>query len=211
MLRKIVLFSKNVYSQSPSKTCVTLSTQLITVPIIVNVLLLIIGCLGWSATLYAQTGTINGIVVDAGDEPLAKATVSIVSATDSTVLSYTLSDDRGRFDLVRIPARSELLLYITHINSEPYRQKVTLEPKEKRNLDTIRMAGQQLDEVVVNHVAPIRLNGDTSEYKADYLNTRAKTNVEKLLQLLPGLQVNVHCTIYYHSRHVSGIRVNNKD
>ncbi|MBD1426414.1 TonB-dependent receptor [Sphingobacterium arenae] len=167
--------------------------------------------MGWSATLYAQTGTINGIVVDAGDEPLAKATVSIVSATDSTVLSYTLSDDRGRFDLVRIPARSELLLYITHINSEPYRQKVTLEPKEKRNLDTIRMAGQQLDEVVVNHVAPIRLNGDTLEYKADYFKTRPNANVEELLQLLPGLQVNVDGTIYYQGRQVSGIRVNNKD
>lgn len=73
------------------------------------------------------------------------------------------------------------------------------------------MSGNNLDEVVITQVAPVRLNGDTLEYKADYFKTRPNANVEELLQLLPGLQVNVDGTIYYQGRQVSAVRVNNKD
>lgn len=162
--------------------------------------------------LFAQNhGTIAGLVLDADRQPLVKATVSIVAATDSTVLSYSLTDDAGKFKLIRIPAQRELALFITHVNSAPFYQEIRLNPKEELNLDTILMSGNSLEEVVINQVAPIRLNGDTLEYKADYFKTRPNANVEELLQLLPGLQVNVDGTIYYQGRQVSTVRVNNKD
>lgn len=161
---------------------------------------------------FAQNyGTVTGIVTDVEKQPLIKATVSIVSATDSTVLSYSLTDEAGKFKLIRIPAQRDLALYITHINSSPFRREIRLIPKEELALDTIVMSGNNLDEVVITQVAPVRLNGDTLEYKADYFKTRPNANVEELLQLLPGLQVNVDGTIYYQGRQVSAVRVNNKD
>jgi len=162
--------------------------------------------------LFAQNyGSITGVVLDAGSQPLIKATVSLVAATDSTVLSYSLTDDAGKFKLIRIPTQRDLVLYITHVNSSPFHHGIRLKPKEELTLDTIRMSGNSLDEVVVTQVAPIRLNGDTLEYKAGYFKTRPNANVEELLQLLPGLQVNVDGTIYYQGRQVSSVRVNNKD
>ncbi|MFC7523024.1 carboxypeptidase-like regulatory domain-containing protein [Parapedobacter sp. GCM10030251] len=161
---------------------------------------------------FAQNyGTVTGIVTDAEKQPLIKATVSIVSATDSTVLSYSLTDETGKFKLIRIPAQRDLALYITHINSSPFRREIRLIPKEELTLDTLLMSGNNLDEVVITQVAPVRLNGDTLEYKVDYFKTRPNANVEELLQLLPGLQVNVDGTIYYQGRQVSAVRVNNKD
>ncbi len=162
--------------------------------------------------LFSQNyGTITGVVLDADRQPLIKATVSLVAATDSTVLSYSLTDDAGKFKLIRIPTQRDLILYITHVNSSPFHHEIRLKPKEELALDTIRMSGNNLDEVVITQVAPIRLNGDTLEYKAEYFKTRPNANVEELLQLLPGLQVNVDGTIYYQGRQVSAVRVNNKD
>src|SRR5690606_23685747 len=106
----------------------------------------------------------------------------------SVVVTYSLTDDKGTFDLVRIPTRKDLMLHITHVNSTPYSLKINLKPREVLNLDTIFMAGIGLDEVVITQTAPIRLNGDTLEYKADFFKTRPNANVEELLQLLPGLQ-----------------------
>ncbi len=162
--------------------------------------------------LTAQNnGTIKGLVVDATKQPLEKATIAIVSVTDSLVVSYTLTDDDGRFNLIRIPTARQLKVHITHVSSSPYSREFNLKPNETLTLDTVVMAGVNLDEVVVTQVAPIRLIGDTLEFKADYFKTRPNANVEELLQLLPGLQVNVDGSIYYQGRPVSGVRVNNKD
>src|SRR5690606_24294965 len=168
--------------------------------------------IGSSHTLFAQDhGSITGVVVDAEGQPLAKATVSVVADADSLGLSNVLADDAGAVTLIRRPAQRAPSLYVTHVNSAPFQREVRLAPNEELVLDTVHMAGHNLDEVVVTHVAPIRLNGDTLEYKADYFKTRPNANVEELLQLLPGLQVNVDGTIYYQGRQVSGVRVNNKD
>lgn len=164
------------------------------------------------SSLHAQSnGEIKGFVVDADKKPLEKATVSVVSVRDSIVLTYTLTNDKGYFDLARIPVQKDLALFISHVNAAPYEKAFNLKAGQKLNLDTIQLSGVSIEEVVITHVPPIRLNGDTLEYKADYFKTRPNANVEELLQLLPGLQVNVDGTIYYQGRQVSGIRVNNKD
>lgn len=162
--------------------------------------------------LYAQrNGEITGILVDSENKPIDKATVSIVSEQDSIVMSYALTTDKGRFSLAKIPTQQDLLLHISHINISPVVNRINLKPNEKLNLDTIRAEGIAIDEVVIAYQAPIRLNGDSLEYKADYFKTRPNATVEELLKLLPGLQVNVDGTIIYEGREVSGIRVNNKD
>ncbi|MEC3878291.1 carboxypeptidase regulatory-like domain-containing protein [Parapedobacter sp. 10938] len=162
--------------------------------------------------LTAQNnGAIKGMVVDATHQPLEKATIAIVSVTDSIVVTYSLTDNSGKFNLIKIPTAQKLMVHITHVSSSPYSREINLKPNETLALDTVVMAGVSLDEVVVTQVAPVRLIGDTLEFKADYFKTRPNANVEELLQLLPGLQVNVDGSIYYQGKQVSGIRVNNKD
>ncbi len=162
-------------------------------------------------TSAQNNAEIKGTIVNAVGTPLEKATVSVISAEDSIVVSYSLSNAKGQFDLVRLPTKKDLILFISHISSSPYERKMNLQPNEQMDLGNIEMGALSLDEVVISRMAPIRLNGDTLEYKADYFKTRPNATVEELLQLLPGLQVNVDGTIFYQGRQVSGIRVNNKD
>lgn len=154
---------------------------------------------------------IQGDVYDFNKKPLERATISLVSKQDSLVLSYALTDRHGAFELVRVPTERELVLFVSHVNSSLFEKEVLLKPGENIILDSIVMSGNQIEEIVVEGIAPIRLNGDTLEYKADYFKTRPNASVEELLQLLPGLQVNADGTIYYQGREVSGVRVNNKD
>lgn len=162
--------------------------------------------------LFAQNNAeIRGRVFDANLSALEKATVSLVSTSDSMVLTYGLTNDKGEFDLVRLPTGKPLLLYISHVNSSPFEKNILLKAGEKLNLDSIKMKANTIEEVLITAVAPIRMNGDTLEFKADYFKTRPNASVEELLKLLPGLQVNVDGSIFYQGREVSGVRVNNKD
>ena len=162
--------------------------------------------------LYGQNNArIQGSVYDAEQQPLTRATVSLVTKHDSLVVSYGLTDGQGEFDLVRLPTEKDLLLFISHVNSAVFKKEIRLQADQTLRLDSISLSGQVIDEVVVEAVAPIRLNGDTLEYKADYFKTRPNASVEELLRLLPGLQVNVDGSIFYQGKQVQGIRVNNRD
>lgn len=63
--------------------------------------------------LFGQNGgKINGIVHNTDNQILPKATVSIIDQVDSTVISYTLSDDHGRFNSLDYhPIKSSFYLY----------------------------------------------------------------------------------------------------
>lgn len=161
---------------------------------------------------YAQNNaTIKGAVFDFERKPLEKATVSIVSEQDSIVLTYGLTNSKGEFDLVRIPTNKNLVFFISHVNSLPFSRRLNLKPNEKLNLDSIILGGNSIEEIQITVSPPIRMNGDTLEYKAEYFKTRPNATVEELLSILPGLQVNADGSIIYQGREVTGIRVNNKD
>lgn len=158
-----------------------------------------------------NNAAIKGKVFDSELKPLEKATVSLVSEQDSLVVTYALTNDKGEFELVRIPTNKELTFFISHVNSSAFQKKINLKPNEKLKMDSIIMKGNSIEEIEITAVPPIRLNGDTLEYKASYFKTRPNANVEELISLLPGLQVNADGTIYYQGRQVQSVRVNNKD
>lgn len=161
---------------------------------------------------HAQNNAgIKGKVFDSELNPLEKATVSLVSEQDSLVVTYALTNEKGEFELVRIPTNKELTFYISHVNSSAFQKKINLKPNEKLKMDSIIMKGNAIEAIEITAVPPIRLNGDTLEYKASYFKTRPNANVEELISLLPGLQVNSDGTIYYQGRQVQSVRVNNKD
>ncbi len=166
----------------------------------------------WASFVWAQNNAnIHGKVFSSERKPLDKATVSIVSMKDSLVITYALTNLEGKFDLGKIPSNMDLRLFISHVGHADYEKELNLKPQESLTLDSVILSSNTIEEVFIQAVAPIRLNGDTLEYKADYFKTRPNANVEELLQLLPGLQVNLDGSILYQGRAVSSIRVNNKD
>lgn len=165
-----------------------------------------------SAQSIAQrSGEIRGVVTDSNGTPLQNATVSVFSDQDSTAIAYTLTSERGKFLLAKLPVQKKQSIYITHVNGAAFSQQIDFTNGDIVNLDTIKLGSISLEEVVVERQVPIRLHGDTLEYKASYFKTRPNANVEELLKLLPGLQVNLDGSILFEGKEVSTIRINNKD
>lgn len=161
--------------------------------------------------LCQNSGVLKGTVIGQDNKPLEKATVSLLMQQDSAVLSYSLTNDKGEFNLVKLPTNKNLILYISHVNSSNHHQNILLQPDEKKQLDTIKLGGKLLDEVVISVDPPVRMNKDTLEYNTDFFKTRPNANAEELLKQLPGLQINMDGTIYYEGKEVSQVKVNGKD
>lgn len=173
--------------------------------------LIVLLCLFFNYAFSQNSGSLSGTVVDQDNKPLEKATVSILMQQDSAVLSYSLSNGKGEFNFVKLPANKKLILYISHINSNNHHQDIVLAVEEKKQLDTIKLGGKLLDEVVISVAPPVRMNKDTLEYNTDFFKTRPNANAEELLKQLPGLQINMDGTIYYQGKEVSQVKVNGKD
>lgn len=165
-----------------------------------------------STSLLAQNkGKIKGVLYSSEKEALEKATVAILLAQDSTVLSYSLSNENGKFSFIKLPLNQNLILYISHINATAEYINFNLSNEEEYDFKDITLAPTSLEEVVIEMTPPIRMNKDTLEYNAKYFKTRPNANVEELLQKLPGLQVNLDGSIYYQGKAVQSVRLNNKD
>ncbi|GHE23402.1 carboxypeptidase-like regulatory domain-containing protein [Sphingobacterium griseoflavum] len=162
--------------------------------------------------LFAQQyGSIKGVVLNENKQPLEKATVSVIRDADSSVVTYTLTDQSGKFHLVRLPAQHNLTLAISHVDGATKSIQLLLQEKELQDLDSITLETNIMDEIIITAAPPIRMHGDTLEYNADFFKTRPNANVEELLKQLPGLQVNLDGTIYYQGKEVSSIKVNGSD
>lgn len=174
--------------------------------------LLLVLTLAISHHSFAQSsGVLVGTVLSANDKPLEKSTVSLLNKQDSTVVSYTLTDEKGNFRLIKLPVHKELILHISHISGQPFQQILTLNNQETKNIGTVKLRENMLEEVDISIAPPVRMNKDTLEYNTDYFKTRPNANVEELLKQLPGLQVNMDGTIYYQGKEVSSVKVDGKD
>ncbi|WON95338.1 MULTISPECIES: carboxypeptidase-like regulatory domain-containing protein [unclassified Sphingobacterium] len=156
-------------------------------------------------------GKVLGTVFAQNAEPLEKATVTIFNSKDSSVVSYLLTDTKGKFEFVKIPTGTALTLFISHVNANPFRKEFSIPNGENYDFAQLKLDSKSLDEVVVNIVPPVRMNKDTLEYNTNFFKTRPNANVEELLKELPGLQVNMDGSIYYQGKEVSKVRVNDKD
>lgn len=173
-------------------------------------LILLLTCCDFS---YAQegTGSVRGKIVNHEDLPLEKATISILNKQDSSVISYGMTDSKGEFNFIKIPAKKPLIIFITHIEGAFIQQDFELNVQEKKDFGNIKLNINELEEVLVTNPPPVRMNKDTLEYNTDYFKTLPNANVEELIKQLPGLQVNMDGTIYYQGKEVSSVKVNGKD
>lgn len=169
---------------------------------------------------YAQTGATNrtgkgvvrGSVIDSTTrKPLREASISLLSAKDSSYIAYTISDGDGNFLLKNVaPGAYRLLITFVGYQNGSVRFTVS-EPQTV--LDTIQMntKAQTLNEVtIVQERAPITVKQDTVEFNANSFKTQPNAPVEDLLKKLPGMEVSRDGTIKAQGQTVNKVLVDGK-
>ncbi len=161
---------------------------------------------------HSQSFEITGSVVDEEGRPLPSATIYLEKATDSSLVTYSISEPDGTFQLNGNTSAKNADMSISFAGYRTHRQR--LEIQKEINLDTISMEIQnnQLDEVLVNATSPpITLKKDTLEFNADSFKTRPDANLEELMRKLPGVEIDSDGQITVNGRPVSRVLVNGEE
>ena len=145
-------------------------------------------------------------------QPVSNATITVLKKKDSSLVSFTMTDNSGRFEITGMDA-GEYRLLITHVN---YHNKTVFFniKDEKKDLGTIAMLDKAkvLEEVVVNAEAPpVTLIGDTVQYNAGSFKTQPNASVEDLLKKLPGVKVDKDGTVKAQGEKVQKVLVDGKE
>ncbi len=177
-------------------------------------LLLLLQCIAL-ASIAQSKGTLKGIVMDTVSKlPVSSATITVLKKKDSSLVSFTMTDNKGYFELNGLPD-GDLRLLITHINYHNINKMFSVDDAH-RTIDMGSIAAtdakKMLDEVVVTAEAPpVTLVGDTIQYNAGSFKTPPNANVEQLLKRMPGLEVDKEGNVTAQGQKVSRVLVDGKE
>ncbi|TAN15987.1 MAG: TonB-dependent receptor [Chitinophagaceae bacterium] len=179
-----------------------------------RILILFAAVLLLSITSFAQSGGfIKGKVTDRKEQPLERASVSLLNAADSSVVLNVFTDIKGAFTLHDLKENKYLLL-VTYLGYQQIQKLIMITP-EKLSVDlgTLIMKEKSVDlkGVTVTEIAPpVALKGDTLEFNAGSFQTRPNAVVQDLLAKIPGLQINKDGTVTAEGETVTQIYVDGK-
>jgi len=167
-----------------------------------------------ATTFYAQSVSykITGTIQKENDKTLLEsATIHLEKIKDSSVVSYTISNDKGHFSLKGKSFEKELRLYVSYIGLKTYSKKISINNKSL-NLGDIIMKPEEniLDEIVIRSRSPITIKKDTLEFNVKSFKTKKDASVEDLLKKLPGVEVDEQGKITVNGKPVNKILVNGK-
>jgi hypothetical protein len=159
------------------------------------------------------SGSIQGKLYDTlYKETLADATITVLHATDSTVITYTLANPKGEFQINNLDAGTYRLM-ITYQGYNPKYRRFTISSDSSTiQFGTIYMDKKNslLQEVIVE-APPIVVKKDTVEYRADAFKTKPNSTAEDLLKKLPGVQVDKDGNVKAQGEDIQKVYVDGKE
>ena len=175
----------------------------ITIKLVVFALLLV------STSTIAQS--ISGRVLDEEKNPLEFASVAVLNAADSTLVSYASTDTKGNFKVIEI-SNGKRIFQINLLGYEVYQKTIDFAGKSLNfGTITLKELDNTLDEVNITAVIPISIKKDTMAFNAKAFKVRVDDTVEDLLKKLPGVEVDADGKVKAQGEDVSKVYVDGKE
>lgn len=160
------------------------------------------------------TSTVRGTVFDTlSKKGLAYATVSVVNAKDSTLVSFTRADSTGKFRLPGI-GKGHYLLSASYVGYVPVWKDLDIKGDGKEiSLGNVAMLDVQNtgNVTVTARRAPVTINNDTVEFNTENFKTQPNAAAEDLLKKLPGVTVDNDGTVRVNGQRINRVLVNGKE
>jgi hypothetical protein len=177
--------------------------------------LLIVTCLFGTLSYAQKNGSVKGVAFDTlSKQPVPSATITLLQKKDSSLVSFVMTDNNGRFEINNL-ANGDYRLLSTHVSYHNSTQFFTINDAHKQvNLNNLVMNDKSrlLSEVVVTAEAPpVTLIDDTVQYNAGSFKTPPNASVEQLLKKLPGVKVEKDGTIKAQGQEVKKVLVDGKE
>ncbi|KJD32658.1 TonB-dependent receptor [Tamlana sedimentorum] len=155
---------------------------------------------------------ISGKIISEEEKiPLEAATVHLETVKDSSLVTYTISNNSGHFILKDETYQKSLNLFVSYVGYQTYKKEILIN-KSEIDLGTINLAvsSNALDEVLIKTSAPVTIKKDTLEFNVSSFKTKKDATVEDLLKQLPGVEIDDEGKIKVNGKEVNEILVNGK-
>ena len=163
--------------------------------------------------LTAATGQrliLKGRVVDSlSRKGLASATISLVKAADSALLTFGIADSTGAFRLATVGS-GPYLLSVSYTGYQPVWRAPAAGINELGDI-VLTPYGMLQAAQINGRRPPVEINGDTIEFNAENFKTQPNAVVEDMLRKIPGVSVESDGTIKVNGQTVRRILVNGKE
>jgi hypothetical protein len=166
--------------------------------------------------VYGQKGLLTGRLVDSsGAKPVPYATITIFKASDTSIITYRLSDPEGNFRIPALPVQTNLRAVITAAGLEVIRREFTFgNDSLTQDWGPLKMQPdlKELEEVlVIAERPPVVYRNDTIEFNANAFKTLPSALVEDLLRKFPGVDVDESGNITVNGRRANRLTVDGKE
>jgi len=159
-------------------------------------------------------GSIKGKLVDtAAKQPIADATVSVLSAKDSSLATFTLSNKQGSFEVKGLAAGNYRLIVSSKGYTE-FKQNISISETNKTaelgNL-ALQKDYKTLEGVTIISESPIQVKNDTVQFNTSGFKTQPNATLEDLLKKIPGMEVDKEGTVKAQGEQVQKVLVDGKE
>lgn len=166
----------------------------------------------WSGFTFSQDkNDIIGIVKTKDNEPISFATISIKPIQINRVISFTSTDNQGKFKL-SVPQNisfNGLEILISHIN---YGKKYVAFDKTQSLYEIILHKEDNLiDSVHIKRYAKISQRGDTLNYNVEGFSKNEDRSIGDVLKRMPGFDVGDNGEIRFNNRPISNFYIDGDD
>lgn len=144
--------------------------------------------------------------------PISSVSVAMYLRVDSSLISYQLTNNGGRYLFNHVKDASNSYLMLSHVGFITKTLNIDRSGLLSENeIPTIKMSPKtiQMDEVEV-FIPPVRLNGDTLEFNADAFRLDPNAVVDDLLRKLPGVTIWGDGKITVNGREIKRLLVDGK-
>lgn len=166
-----------------------------------------------ATSAFAQNkASVKGRLIDSATHaPLEYATVAVVHAKDTSLIAYTLTDNKGTFALNSLPLNTATKIIISYVGYHTFRQHLDYRNGPVKNFGELLLSSKSLTEVIIHgERSPVVIKKDTIEFNAEAFKTRPNAVVEELLRKLPGVQVNVDGSIEVNGKSINKLLIDGK-
>jgi len=160
---------------------------------------------------FSMAQNITGKVVDEEKKPLEFASVAVLNAADSTLVSYTSTDIKGNFKVIDV-SNGKRIFQINLIGYKVYQKSIDFAGKSLNfSMITLKEQANTLDEITITAVIPISIKKDTMAFNTKAFKVRVDDNVEDLLKKLPGIEVDADGKVKAQGEDVTKVYVDGKE
>lgn len=160
----------------------------------------------------AQKRDVFGTVLGSDQSPLEMANVLVLSAADSSMVTYGFSNADGQF---RFQLESgQYIIKYSYLGFKGLSQALKVsQSNEPLRLKAVTLEEDQalLNQVEVVEEMPIVVSGDTISYKADAFTNGQERKLEDILEKLPGFEIDEDGQVKVEGKTVEKVLVEGKE